>query len=66
MQTMFLLRCPKAISLWETMGIPISKRASFNLPILNWIRLNSESYRKHPLNIPWAVIFPLAGKIEIL
>lgn len=42
------------------MGTPISKRATFNLPLEEWIRLNCMAHEQHELSIPWKIIFPHA------
>lgn len=49
---------PSAISFWNELGIPISKKASFSISIEEWIRANCQAYEIHASNTPWSIMFP--------
>lgn len=55
-----LQECPYAVNFWQKLKIPISKLATFNLHIKDWLKINVMSYEKHTSNLEWAVIFPYA------
>lgn len=55
--THVLRDCSDAIRVWRRVGIPLSKKATFSLPIYDWLRTNSCSYESVHMNLKWSVVF---------
>lgn len=52
-----LRECPTAQSVWQALRVPTSWRASFHIPIKEWIQTNCEGYEVHDHNVPWSIVF---------
>lgn len=49
--------CTTAQRTWNNIGIPISKKSTFGLPVAEWIKVNCQAYENH-LVAPWTYVFP--------
>lgn len=49
--------CVFVSRIWRRIGIPISKRASFSLPVYDWLRINCCAYESVHMNLNWSIAF---------
>lgn len=54
-----LRNCKWARAVWERIGIPLSKKASFNLLFTEWLRGNCETCEINQGNTPWNILLPM-------
>lgn len=52
--------CKVALDLWRSLGIPRSKKATFSLPLNEWIRSNLCSYELLANGLEWTFVFAQA------